>query len=233
MLATVQSYSLDGLAARAVRIETDVCRGLPSFTLLGLPDTAVRESRERIRAALVNSGFEFPLRRIVSNLAPLGLRQADPGFDLPLAVALLAASRQIQLDTSRFALVGELALSGGVRSVKGIFSAAEAARSAGVETIVVPAENSAEAALVDGIKVIPLTELRQIATIADGNEPQVARSPDRGEPRSECPVPDLADLRGQPELHRALEVSAAGPHNLLLVGFARTGGRWLAGGPAP
>ncbi|HSS04555.1 MAG TPA: YifB family Mg chelatase-like AAA ATPase [Solirubrobacterales bacterium] len=219
MLATARTFTLDGLAARPVRVEVDVHRGLPAFSVVGLPDAAVREARERVRAALANCGFEFPLRRIVANLAPASLRKAGPGLDLAIAVALLVASGQLEWERlPRLAMVGELALDGSVRSVPGVLAIAEAARSLGAEAIAVPAENGAEAALVDGIEVLALDSLAQIPQLA-------AREwePPRPVPLS-LPAtpkdggPDLADLRGQPHLRYALEVGASGGHSLLMIG---------------
>lgn len=219
MLATARTFTLDGIAARPVQVEVDVHRGLPAFSLVGLPDAAVREARERVRAALANCGFEFPLRRIVANLAPASLRKAGPGLDLPIAVALLIASEQLSWEAlPRLAMVGELALDGAVRPVPGVLAIAEAARERGAEAIVVPAENGPEAALAGEIEVIPLESLGQIVDLAAGEW-----TPERPEPMPlllalEGGGPDLADLRGQPHLRHALEVAAAGGHSLLMVG---------------
>jgi magnesium chelatase family protein len=219
MLATAQTFTLDGIAARPVRVEVDVHRGLPAFSVVGLPDAAVREARERVRAALANCGFDFPLQRIVANLAPASLRKAGPGLDLAIAVALLVASGQLEWERlPRLALAGELALDGSLRPIPGVLAIAEAARSTGAEGIVVPEENGAEAALVDGIEVLALDSLAQVLDLATGEW-----APDRPQPLSlpATPgpgVPDLADLRGQPHLRHALEVAAAGGHSLLMVG---------------
>ncbi len=219
VLATAQTFTLDGIAARPVRVEVDVHRGLPAFCVVGLPDTAVREARERVRAAMVNCGFDFPLRRIVANLAPARLRKAGPGMDLAIAAALLVASGQLDLGRlPKLALVGELALDGAVRAVPGVLAIAEAARERGTETIVVPAENGPEAALAGEVGVICLESLTQLPALAAGEW-----MPDRPEPMplrlgSGAGAPDLADLRGQRHLRHALEVSAAGGHSLLMVG---------------
>jgi magnesium chelatase family protein len=219
VLATAQTFTLDGISARAVRVEVDVHRGLPAFSVVGLPDAAVREARERVRAALVNCDFEFPLQRIVANLAPASLRKAGPGLDLAIAVALLTASEQLELGRgARMAMVGELALDGSVRPVPGVLAIAEAARRRGIESILVPAENGPEAALVDGIEVVGLESLSQVAALAAGEW-----DPPRPEPmslrRQAGEVgPDLADLRGQRHLRYALEVAAAGGHSMLMVG---------------
>jgi magnesium chelatase family protein len=219
VLATARTFTLDGISARPVRVEVDVHRGLPNFTIVGLPDAAVREARERVRAALVNCGFEFPLRRIVVNLAPASLRKAGPGMDLAIAAALLSASGQLEWEgLAQVALVGELALDGSTRPVQGALAMAEAARESQAQAIVLPAENGAEAALAVGIDVIPVEALGRLPTLVTGerNPPrprplQLALDPPPGSP-------DLADLRGQPHLRHALEVAAAGGHSLLMIG---------------
>jgi magnesium chelatase family protein len=219
VLATARTFTLDGISARPVRVEVDVHRGLPGFAIVGLPDTAVREARERVRAALVNCGFEFPLRRIVVNLAPASLRKAGPGMDLAIAAALLSASGQLEWEAlSRVALAGELALDGSTRPIHGALAIAEAAREGGAEAIVLPDENGPEAALAEGIDVVPLDGLGRLPGLVAGE----------WEPRRPQPLalrldpapgtPDLADLRGQPHLRHALEVAAAGGHSLLMIG---------------
>lgn len=219
MLATAQTFTLDGISARAVRVEVDVHRGLPAFSVVGLPDAAVREARERVRAALVNCGFDFPLRRIVANLAPASLRKAGPGLDLAIAVALLTASEQLQLPGgAKMAMVGELALDGSVRPVPGVLAIVEAARQRGVESILVPAENGSEAALVDGIGVICLESLTEVAALAAGEWDPVRPEPLPLQLQVSGGGPDLADLRGQRHLRYALEVAAAGGHSMLMVG---------------
>jgi magnesium chelatase family protein len=218
VLATARTFTLDGISARPVRVEVDVHRGLPGFAIVGLPDAAVREARERVRAALVNCGFEFPLRRIVVNLAPASLRKAGPGMDLAIASALLSASGQLEWEAlSRVALVGELALDGSTRPVNGALAIAEAAREGGAEAIVVPAENGPEAALATGIDVVPLDGLGRLSALAAGDwKPE--RPPSLLLGPSAVEGPDLADLRGQPHLRHALEVAAAGGHSLLMIG---------------
>ncbi len=233
MLATTQAFTLDGIAARPVQVEVDVHRGLPAFSLVGLPDAAVREARERVRAAISNCGFDFPLQRIVANLAPASLRKAGPGLDLPIAVGLLLASGQLDCGRSpRLALVGELALDGSVRTVPGVLAIAEAAREQGAEGIVVPAANGPEAAVVEGIEVLAVESLAQIPELVSGRW-----APDSPRPLSLCGAergagPDLADLRGQSHLRYALEVAAAGGHSLLMVGPPGAG-KSLAAGRVP
>lgn len=219
MLATARTFTLDGISARPVRVEVDVHRGLPNFTIVGLPDTAVREARERVRAALVNCGFEFPLRRIVVNLAPASLRKAGPGMDLAIAAALLSASDQLGWERlARVALVGELALDGSTRPVSGALAMAEAARESGAEAIVLPAENGPEAALVEGIEPIAVEGLGALIGLGDGSWQPQSPEPLPLRLTSAPGGPDLADLRGQPHLRHALEVAAAGGHSLLMIG---------------
>jgi magnesium chelatase family protein len=219
VLATARTFTLDGIEAQPVRVEVDVHRGLPAFSVVGLPDAAVREARERVRAALSNCGFEFPLRRIVANLAPASLRKAGPGMDLAIAAALMVASGQLEWEAlSSVAMVGELALDGSVRSVPGALAIAEAARALGAEGVIIPAENGPEAALAGEIEVVPLESLQQLPALAAGEwrPPRPEPLPLRLDPGGSGA--DLADLRGQRHLRHALEVAAAGGHSLLMIG---------------
>src|SRR5947207_12065568 len=162
MLARVTTFALDGVDAQPVWVECDIRQGLPTFTVVGLADKAVREARERVRAALVNSGFEFPQKRLTVNLAPASLRKVGPGFDLPLAVALLVASEQLSPEALEgCALVGELSLTGAVRPVRGVLACAEGSRRCGLDRIVVPRARAREAALVPGLDVIGVDSLQQ------------------------------------------------------------------------
>lgn len=217
VLASARTFTIDGVSAREVRVEVDVHRGLPAFTIVGLPDAAVRESRERVRAALVNCGFEFPLRRITVNLAPADLPKTGPGLDLATAAALLAACGQLPdgLDC-RCALAGELALDGSVRPIAGVLAMAEAAREAGSESLVVAEGNGPEAALVQGVTVLPVQRLDQLPALLGG---EWRPAPPEPLPLEGSPGgPDIVDLRGQPSLRRALEIAAAGGHSMLMVG---------------
>ncbi len=218
MPAIVRTYALHGVEAREVRVEADVRNGLPAFALVGLPDAAVRESRERVRAAIVNSGFEFPQRRITANLAPADLRKVGPGFDLALAAAVLAATGQVPGEAlADLALAGELALDGSVRPVPGTMAMAEAASRSGKRALVVPAACGPEAALVAGAGVVPIERLEQLAALGGEREP-AAPAALRPSPNGAGAAPDLADLRGQPALRRALEIAAAGGHSVLITG---------------
>jgi magnesium chelatase family protein len=219
VLATARTFTLDGISARPVRVEVDVHKGLPNFTIVGLPDAAVREARERVRAAMVNCGFEFPLRRIVVNLAPASLRKMGPGMDLAIAAALLSASDQLEWEgLARVALVGELALDGSTRPVQGALAMTEAARESGAEAIVLPSENGPEATLVEGIEAIPVEGLGCLAGLVEGTWHPAPPEPLSLRREAAPGALDLADLRGQPALRHALEVAAAGGHSLLMVG---------------
>jgi len=217
MLAETTAFTLDGISARPVRVEVDVQRGLPVFQIVGLPDAAVREARERVRAALINCGFDFPLRRITANLAPADLRKVGPGLDLALAAALLGAAGEISIERlAGWAFAGELALDGTLRPVRGALAMAETARAMGSAGIVVPPANGGEAALAHGIDVRTIPSVAGLRGLANGDyvgdrpEPlDLARAP---------ALPDLADLRGQEHLRRALEVAAAGEHGTLVIG---------------
>jgi magnesium chelatase family protein len=221
VLAVARTFTLLGVSAREVLVEVDVHRGLPAFSLVGLPDAAVRESRERVRAALTNSGFEFPQRRITANLAPADLRKAGPGLDLAIGAALLGASGQLPADgLRRWCLAGELALNGSVRPVPGALVMAEEARRGGAAGIAVAAKSAAEATLAEGLPVVPLESIRQLPALCAGELDPFTSGRVRGSVNGSDParLPDLADLRGQPYLRRALEVAAAGGHSLLLLG---------------
>jgi magnesium chelatase family protein len=228
MLARVVTFALDGVDPRQVWVEVDIRPGLPTFTIVGLGDAAVRESRERARAAISNSGFKFPEARVTANLAPAYLRKAGPGFDAALALAILAASEQIPTDElEAFVVFGELSLGGEIRDSPGALAVAEGTRRAGLRRLIVPRERAREAALVDGIAVVGVECLREAAGIIAGADPpplpggpEVVPLP-RGEP-------DLADVRGQAAAVFALQVAAAGGHNLLLEGAPGTGKTMLA-----
>ena len=219
MLAVARTFALIGIDAEPVHVELDIGGGLPSFTIVGLPDAAVRESRERVRAALVNSGFEFPLRRITANLAPADLPKAGPGFDLAIAAALLVASNQIPHGLlERHALAGELALDGSIRPVPGALAMAEGTRGLGLRGIAVAPGDAPQAALVKGVEVVALEHIARLRQLAEG---AIAPVPPTA-PESLLPdgggAADLADLKGQPALRSALEVVAAGGHGVLMVG---------------
>jgi magnesium chelatase family protein len=228
MLARIATFAIDGIDPRLVSVEVDIRPGLPAFTIVGLGDTAVRESRDRVRSAIANSGFEFPQTRITANLAPAFLRKVGPGFDVALAVAILAASGQVPAGPlGRYAVFGELSLSGELRDSPGALAVAEGARRAGLERLIVPRERAREAALVPGLEIAGVSTLRAAAEVVRGAAlPALpAPNPDIGVPASE---PDLADVRGHAAPLLALEIAAAGAHNLLLEGPPGTGKTMLA-----
>jgi magnesium chelatase family protein len=227
MLARVTTFAVDGVDARRVWVEADIRQGLPAFTVVGLADKAVREARERVRAAMVNSGYEFPLRRITVNLAPADLRKVGPAFDLPLAVALLVASYQLEPGAIEgCAVVGELSLTGEVRPVRGALAVAEGVRRAGLRRLVLPRSRAREATLVPDVNVVGIESLQQLVATLRGEveSPSLPEEEqDAGEPEAE-----LADVRGHNGLIPGLEVAAAGGHNLFLQGPPGTGKTMIA-----
>ncbi len=214
-----RTFAISGVEAVPVDAEVDIHRGLPAFSIVGLPDAAVRESRERVRAAIANSGCDFPLQRITVSLAPSDLRKAGPGFDLAIAAAILVASGQLpERLLGDWALAGELGLDGGVRQVRGTLAMAETARRAGASGLVVPLSDATEAALVPGLEVAPIGSLAELRALAAGTVAPASGDLLQTGPPDGDGLPDIADLKGQPALRYALEVAAAGAHSLFVVG---------------
>ena len=230
MFSRINSMGLFGMDSYMVQVEADLSQGLPRFDIVGLPDAAISEAKNRVRSAIKNTGFAFPVSRITVNLAPADTRKEGSVYDLPILMALLKAGRQINFDSDNMAFIGEVALDGLVRRVDGALPMVITAAKNGIKTVFVPTENAAESSVVQGIEVIPVRSVEQLIKHLRSEETIAPAKFDdfRDSYAPDEFAPDFRDVRGQAEVKRALEIAAAGGHNIIMVGPPGSGKSMLA-----